>query len=89
MLCNLSGSSNLTMDDYDSVCNYLHTRFNSDNYLLGLMVDDWLGENLVVNLVATQKGSGCMVPDWIDIRDRINRTPRMSPALIAFCSDDD
>lgn len=88
VLCNLNGPSSLCMDDFDSICHYLHTRFDDDITWFVPIFDDHLGDNIVVNLMATLRVSGCTIPGWIDICDRVKRTHHIVRPSMSFCFDD-
>jgi len=57
VLVNICGSSSMTMDEYEIVSRIIHEKVHEDaNIIIGLLVDENLGENLKVTAIATGFG---------------------------------
>ncbi len=58
VLVNVTGSSNMTMDDYQAVANIIHEKVHEDaNIFIGLVINEAMGEKIQVTAIAT--GFGC------------------------------
>ena len=57
VLVNICGSSSMTMDEYEIVSRIVHEKVHEDaNIIIGLLVDEELGDNLKVTAIATGFG---------------------------------
>lgn len=57
VLVNICGSSAMTMDEYEIVSRIIHEKVHEDaNIIIGLLVDEQLGDNLKVTAIATGFG---------------------------------
>jgi len=57
VLVNICGSSSMTMDEFEIVSRIIHEKVHEDaNIIIGLLVDEELGENLKVTAIATGFG---------------------------------
>jgi len=57
VLVNICGSSSMTMDEYEIVSRIIHEKVHEDaNIIIGLLVDENLGDNLKVTAIATGFG---------------------------------
>jgi len=57
VLVNICGSSSMTMDEYEVVSRIIHEKVHEDaNIIIGLLVDENLGESLKVTAIATGFG---------------------------------
>jgi len=57
VLVNICGSSSMTMDEYEIVSRIIHEKVHEDaNIIIGLLVDENLGESLKVTAIATGFG---------------------------------
>jgi cell division protein FtsZ len=57
VLVNISGSSSMTMDDFDAVNRIIHEKVHEDaNIILGVVIDEALGDTLKVTAIATGFG---------------------------------
>ena len=57
VLVNICGSSSMTMDEYEIISRIIHEKVHEDaNIIIGLLVDEELGENLKVTAIATGFG---------------------------------
>jgi cell division protein FtsZ len=58
VLVNVTGSSSMTMDDYQEVANIIHEKVHEDaNIFIGLVINEAMGEKIQVTAIAT--GFGC------------------------------
>jgi cell division protein FtsZ len=58
VLVNISGSSSMTMDDYQEVANIIHEKVHEDaNIFIGLVINEELGEKVQVTAIATGFGA--------------------------------
>jgi len=58
VLVNVTGSSSMTMDDYQEVANIIHEKVHEDaNIFIGLVINEEMGEKIQVTAIAT--GFGC------------------------------
>ena len=58
VLVNVTGSSSMTMDDYQEVANIIHDKVHEDaNIFIGLVINEDMGEKIQVTAIAT--GFGC------------------------------
>lgn len=81
VLVNICGSASMTMDEYEVVSRIIHEKVHEDaNIIIGLLVDDELGETLKVTAIATgfgdrfdmEKGRGEKVTSIKDIKVNID-----------------
>lgn len=57
VLVNISGSSNMTMDEFDAASRVIHEKVHEDaNIIVGLVIDEELGDSLKVTAIATGFG---------------------------------
>jgi len=57
VLVNICGSSSMTMDEFEVVSRIIHEKVHEDaNIIIGLLVDEELGDNLKVTAIATGFG---------------------------------
>jgi len=57
VLVNICGSSSMTMDEYEIISRIIHEKVHEDaNIIIGLLVDEELGDNLKVTAIATGFG---------------------------------
>ena len=58
VLVNVTGSSSMTMDDYQAVANIIHDKVHEDaNIFIGLVINEEMGDRIQVTAIAT--GFGC------------------------------
>ncbi|MDT8441657.1 MAG: cell division protein FtsZ [Desulfuromonadales bacterium] len=58
VLVNVTGSSSMTMDDYQEVANIIHEKVHEDaNIFIGLVINEAMGEKIQVTAIATGFGS--------------------------------
>ncbi|MCL2760034.1 MAG: cell division protein FtsZ [Desulfuromonadales bacterium] len=58
VLVNICGSASMTMDEYEIVSRIIHEKVHEDaNIIIGLLVDESLGESLKVTAIATGFGN--------------------------------
>ena len=57
VLVNISGSSNMTMDEFDAASRIIHEKVNEDaNIIVGLVIDEDLGDFVKITAIATGFG---------------------------------
>ncbi|GFO62873.1 cell division protein FtsZ [Geomonas paludis] len=57
VLVNISGSSSMTMDEFDAASKVIHEKVHEDaNIIVGLVIDETLGETIKVTAIATGFG---------------------------------
>jgi cell division protein FtsZ len=57
VLVNISGSSSMTMDDFDAVNRIIHEKVHEDaNIIIGVVIDENMGDTLKVTAIATGFG---------------------------------
>ena len=60
VLVNISGSSNMTMEDFSTISSIIHEKVNDDedaNVIIGVALDESLGDTIKVTCIATGFGS--------------------------------
>jgi cell division protein FtsZ len=57
VLVNISGSSNMTMDEFDAASRIIHEKVHEDaNIIIGLVIDEALGDHIKITAIATGFG---------------------------------
>ncbi len=57
VLVNISGSSSMTMDEFDAASRVIHEKVHEDaNIIIGLVIDEDLGEHIKITAIATGFG---------------------------------
>lgn len=57
VLVNITGSSSMTMDEFDAASRVIHEKVHEDaNIIVGLVIDENLGENVKITAIATGFG---------------------------------
>lgn len=57
VLVNISGSSNMTMDEFDAASRIVHEKVHEDaNIIVGLVIDEALGDHIKITAIATGFG---------------------------------
>jgi cell division protein FtsZ len=57
VLVNISGSSGMTMDEFDAASRVIHEKVHEDaNIIIGLVIDEALGEHIKITAIATGFG---------------------------------
>jgi len=57
VLVNISGSSGMTMDEFDAASRIIHEKVHEDaNIIVGLVIDETLGEHIKITAIATGFG---------------------------------
>jgi len=89
ILVNVTGSSNMTMDDFNEVSRVIHEKAHEDaNIIIGLAIDEEMGETIKVTAIATGFGDcfekGRRPQDDIRLRGAIplNKVDRDVPTFI-------
>jgi cell division protein FtsZ len=58
VLVNISGSSSLTMEEFDEASRIIHEKVHEDaNIIVGLVIDEELGDNIKITAIATGFGT--------------------------------
>ncbi len=77
VLVNISGSSNMTMDEFDAVSRIIHERVHEDaNIIVGLVIDEDLGDFVKITAIATGFG------DRFDL-ENTGKEPKSNAAQIS------
>ena len=80
VLVNVTGSSSMTMDDYQEVANIIHEKVHEDaNIFIGLVINDEMGEKIQVTAIAT--GFGNVFEKSRRQADGLNRPPAIEGSL--------
>jgi cell division protein FtsZ len=75
VLVNISGSSTMTMEDFDEVSRVVHEKVHEDaNIIIGLVINEEMGERIKVTAIAT--GFGASVG-----KGRLGEELRLAPAM--------
>jgi len=76
VLVSIYGSNNMTMDDYNSVNKFIHEQVNEECAIrIGIIIDDSLGDSILVNLLAVHRPSeDAVFPRWVKLHDKYDRT---------------
>jgi cell division protein FtsZ len=57
VLVNISGASNMTMDEFDAASRIIHEKVHEDaNIIIGLVIDEELGDSIKITAIATGFG---------------------------------
>ena len=76
VLVNISGSSTMTMDEFDAASRIVHEKVHEDaNIIVGLVIDESLGELIKVTAIATGFG------DRFDLEKTRKELKSVSPAV--------
>jgi cell division protein FtsZ len=76
VLVNISGSSSMTMDEFDAASRIIHEKVHEDaNIIVGLVIDEELGETIKITAIATGFG------DRFDLEKR-KQDMRSVPPLV-------
>ena len=87
VLVNISGSSNMTMEEFDVVSGIIHEKVHEDaNIIIGLAIDDNLGEAMKITCIATGFGSSFEHGKRVDpqIKNRIETLGRVDRDVPTF-----
>ncbi len=81
VLVNVTGSSSMTMDDYQEVANIIHEKVHEDaNIFIGLVINEAMGEKIQVTAIAT--GFGCSFEASRRSNNELGRPNVQSPTKI-------
>jgi len=81
VLVNVTGSSSMTMDDYQEVANIIHEKVHEDaNIFIGLVINEDMGERIQVTAIAT--GFGCTFDTGQRTNSELGRPNTPSPTKI-------
>ena len=81
VLVNVTGSSSMTMDDYQEVANIIHDKVHEDaNIFIGLVINEAMGDKIQVTAIAT--GFGCSFDTGQRSSSELGRPNTPSPTKI-------
>jgi cell division protein FtsZ len=81
VLVNVTGSSSMTMDDYQEVANIIHEKVHEDaNIFIGLVINENMGEKIQVTAIAT--GFGCSFETSRRQKEELGRPSMANPTKI-------
>jgi cell division protein FtsZ len=81
VLVNVTGSSSMTMDDYQEVANIIHEKVHEDaNIFIGLVINEEMGDKVQVTAIAT--GFGCTFEKGRRQSDDLSKLPGQSAKSI-------
>ncbi|MDH3998433.1 MAG: cell division protein FtsZ [Desulfuromonadales bacterium] len=81
VLVNITGSSSMTMDDYQEVANIIHDKVHEEaNIFFGLVINEDMGEKIQVTAIAT--GFGNSFDKTRRPNEESGRTPGKSPGKV-------
>ncbi len=79
VLVNITGSSTMTLDDFDAVNRVIHDKVHDEaNIIIGVVIDEEMGDNLKVTAIATGFGDRFDVKEGSP-RDRLRSMPTTPP----------
>ncbi len=79
VLVNITGASTMTMDDFDAVNRVIHDKVHDEaNIIIGVVIDEEMGDNLKVTAIATGFGDRFNVKEGTP-RDRLRSLPTTPP----------
>ncbi len=79
VLVNITGASTMTMDDFDAVNRVIHDKVHDEaNIIIGVVIDEEMGDNLKVTAIATGFGDRFDVKEGTP-RDRLRSLPTTPP----------
>ena len=72
VLVNISGSSNMTMEEFEEASTIIHEKVHEDaNIIVGLVIDEELGDRIKITAIAT--GFGEVFEEKRDITDIVDQ----------------
>ncbi len=76
VLVNISGSSNMTMEEFEEASTIIHEKVHEDaNIIIGLVIDEKLEDRIKITAIATGFGDVCdekdKVADFVDQRSKM------------------
>ncbi len=89
VLVNISGSANMTMDEFDAASRIIHEKVHEDaNIIIGLVIDEDLGENIKITAIATGFGDRFekekIRPDQKNVAPLINKGNEINREIPTF-----
>jgi cell division protein FtsZ len=89
VLVNISGSANMTMDEFDAASRIIHEKVHEDaNIIIGLVIDEDLGENIKITAIATGFGDRFekekIRPDQKNVAPLINKGNEVNREIPTF-----
>ncbi len=93
VLVNISGSSSMTMDEFDAASKVIHEKVHEDaNIIVGLVIDETLGENIKITAIATGFGDRFDLEkgrhhDMKNVSTLVKPTPEINREIPTFIRD--
>lgn len=82
VLVNISGSSSLTMEEFEEASTIIHEKVHEDaNIIVGLVIDESLGEKVKITAIATGFGEEFKTDVKVDERMEVQRSPYVPPVV--------
>jgi len=80
VLVNISGSSSMTMEEFEEASTIIHEKVHEDaNIIVGLVIDESLGEKIKITAIATGFGEQFETKDKITESAEVQRAPYVPP----------
>ena len=92
VLVNISGSSSMTMDEFDAASKVIHEKVHEDaNIIVGLVIDENLGESIKITAIATGFGDRFDLEkgrhDIKNVSTLVKATPEINREIPTFIRD--
>ncbi|MFO7766898.1 MAG: cell division protein FtsZ [Pelovirga sp.] len=82
VLVNISGSSSLTMEEFEEASTIIHEKVHEDaNIIVGLVIDESLGEKIKITAIATGFGEEFKQEATTDELAEVQRSPYIPPVV--------
>ena len=82
VLVNISGSSSLTMEEFEEASTIIHEKVHEDaNIIVGLVIDESLGEKIKITAIATGFGEEFKQDTKTDDLAEVQRSPYVPPVI--------
>ncbi len=84
VLVNITGSSTMTMDEFDEASRVIHEKVHEDaNIIIGLVINEEMGDRLQITAIATGFGESFDQEEGLDSRVRpMNKVDRDVPTFL-------
>lgn len=80
VLVNISGSSSMTMEEFEEASTIIHEKVHEDaNIIVGLVIDESLGEKIKITAIATGFGEQFVAKDKATESTEVQRAPYVPP----------
>jgi len=89
VLVNISGSANMTMDEFDAASRVIHEMVHEDaNIIIGLVIDETLGDHIKITAIATGFGDRfdkeLIKPEQKNVAPLINKVSETNREIPTF-----